>query len=74
VVKPVADRWPDAKGNFSITLPRSVRGKTIRFWENQRQTFSPVDARPGGPVDLRSWPTQLGSAAPAGLASIKIPG
>ncbi|MDX6485776.1 MAG: hypothetical protein QOF43_929, partial [Gaiellaceae bacterium] len=73
VVKPVADRWPDAKGNFSITLPRSVRGKTIRFWENQRQTFSSVDARPGGPVDLRSWPTQLGSAAPAGLASIKIP-
>jgi hypothetical protein len=74
VIKPVADHWPDAHGNFSIVLPRSVRGKTIRFWENQRQTFSPVDGRPGGPIDLRAWPTQLGPAAPAGLASITIAG
>jgi PQQ-dependent dehydrogenase (methanol/ethanol family) len=73
VIRPVSDRWPDAHGTFTIVLPSSARGKTIRFWENQRQTFSTVNARPGGPVDLRAWPTQLGPAAPAGLASINIP-
>ncbi len=73
VIKPVANRWPDARGTFTVVLPASARGKTIRFWENQRQTFSTFAARPGGPVDLRAWPTQLGPAAPAGLASIKIP-
>jgi hypothetical protein len=73
VIRPVSVQWPDARGSFSMVLPRSVRGKTIRFWENQRQSFSPVDARPGGPVDLRTWPTQLGSAAPAGLATLKLP-
>jgi hypothetical protein len=73
VIKPVGNRWPDARGAFTIVLPSSARGKTVRFWENQRQTFSTVNARPGGPVDLRAWPTQLGPAAPAGLASIKIP-
>ncbi len=73
VIKPVADSWPDAHGAFTIVLPRAVRGKKVSFWENQRQAFSPVDARPGGPVDLRSWPTQLGPAAPAGLASLELP-
>jgi PQQ-dependent dehydrogenase (methanol/ethanol family) len=73
VIKPVFGRWPDATGNFTIVLPRSARGKTIRFWENQRQTFSPVNARPGGPIDLQAWPTQLGPAAPAGLAGMAIP-
>ena len=73
VMKPLADRWPDAKGNFSMVLPGSARGKTIRFWENQRQFFTRSAARPGGLVDLSSWPTQLGPAAPAGLATLKLP-
>jgi len=47
--------------------------KTIRFWENQRQFFTRVAARPGGPVDLSTWPTQLGKASPAGLASLTLP-
>jgi alcohol dehydrogenase (cytochrome c) len=72
VIKPVANSWPDAKGRFRIVLPRSARGKTIRFWENQRQFFTRSTARPGGSVDLSSWPTQLGAAAPAGLASIDL--
>jgi PQQ-dependent dehydrogenase (methanol/ethanol family) len=73
VIRPVANRWPDAQGRFTIVLPRSARGKTIRFWENQRQFFARVAARPGGPVDLSAWPTQLGQASPAGLASLKLP-
>jgi alcohol dehydrogenase (cytochrome c) len=73
VLKPLANRWPDAKGRFAMVLPRSARGKTIRFWENQRQFFTRSAARPGGLVDLSSWPTQLGTAAPAGLATLKLP-
>jgi alcohol dehydrogenase (cytochrome c) len=72
VVKPLAERWPDGKGNFSMTLPASVRGKTLRFWENQRQFFSRFAAEPGGVVDLGSWPTQLGPQVPSGLAQLKV--
>jgi len=73
VVKPLAERWLDSKGNFSMTLPASVRGKTLHLWENQRQFFSHFPAKPGGAVDLASWPKQLGDLAPSGLASLKVP-
>jgi PQQ-dependent dehydrogenase (methanol/ethanol family) len=73
VVKPLTERWPDAKGRFSMVLPASVRGKSLRFWENRRQFFSRFVARPGGPVDLASWPTVLGDAVPAGLAVLRVP-
>jgi hypothetical protein len=72
-VKPLAERWPDAKGSFSMRLPASVRGKTVRFWENDRQFFSRFPARPGGAVDLAAWPSQLGDAVPTGLATLKLP-
>jgi alcohol dehydrogenase (cytochrome c) len=72
VVKPVAARWPDEHGSFSITLPGSVRGKTLHFWENQRQFFSAFAARPGGAIDLRSWPAALGDAVPIDLASLRV--
>ena len=73
VVKPLAERWPDAKKTFSFTLPPSVRGHTLTLWENVRQSFSRVPQRPGGPVDLSSWPSHLGDAVPSGLATLKIP-
>ena len=73
VIKPLADQWLDAKGAFSIVLPSSARGQTIRFWENSRQFFTRSPASPGGPVDLSAWPTQLGLASPAGLASLRLP-
>jgi PQQ-dependent dehydrogenase (methanol/ethanol family) len=74
VVKPLAERWPSKDGSFSMTLPASVRGKTLGFWENQRQVFSRFPATPGGPVDLQSWPTNLGTSVPSGLAHLKVPG
>jgi PQQ-dependent dehydrogenase (methanol/ethanol family) len=74
IIKPVSITWPDAKGNFRIVLPASARGKTIRFWENPRQVFTRTPARPGGAVDLSTWPTQLGTAVPSGLASLGLPG
>jgi len=73
VVKPLAERWPDTKGIFSFTLPPSVRGRTLTFWENLRQSFSGIAAGPGGAVDLRSWPSQLGDAVPSDQATLKIP-
>ena len=73
VVKPLAEHWPDASGAFSMRLPASIRGKTVRLWENQRQFFSHFAARPGGAVDLASWPSQLGNSVPAGLAALPIP-
>ncbi len=74
VIKPLAEHWPDAAGRFSILLPSSVRGRTLNFWENQRQFFSTFPAKPGGLVDLSAWPTQLGPAAPRGIAFLKVPG
>jgi hypothetical protein len=73
VVKPLAERWPNARGVFSMRLPASVRGKTVRFWENQRQFFSSFVAKPAGAVDLDSWPTQLGDSVPVGVASLRLP-
>ncbi len=74
VVKPLAERWPSKDGSFSMTLPPSVRGKTLAFWENQRQVFSRFPATPGGAIDLQSWPANLGSSVPSGLARLKVPG
>jgi PQQ-dependent dehydrogenase (methanol/ethanol family) len=73
VIKPVSERWPDTKGNFSMVLPASTRGKTLHFWENRRQFFSRFPATSGGPVDLVSWPTALGSSVPADLATLAVP-
>jgi alcohol dehydrogenase (cytochrome c) len=74
VIKPLAEHWPDGAGRFSILLPASVRGKSLNFWENQRQFFSRFEAKPGGLVDLSAWPERLGSAAPRGLAFLRVPG
>jgi hypothetical protein len=74
IIKPVANTWPDAKGNFRIVLPAGARGKTVRFWENPRQFFTRSPATPGGAVDLSTWPAQLGAAVPSGLASLELPG
>jgi alcohol dehydrogenase (cytochrome c) len=74
VVKPVSERWPDTHGNFSMVLPGSTRGKTLHFWENARQFFSRFAASSGGPVDLASWPTELGGSVPADLATLAVPG
>jgi PQQ-dependent dehydrogenase (methanol/ethanol family) len=73
VIKPVSARWPDRRGNFSIVLPASTRGKTLHFWQNRRQFFSRFAAVPGGPVDLGSWPARLGPAVPSGLGTLVVP-
>jgi alcohol dehydrogenase (cytochrome c) len=72
VVKPLSETWPSAEGAFSMRLPASVRGKTLHFWENQRQFFSRFAAVPGGAVDLTSWPAELGNAVPSALSALAV--
>jgi hypothetical protein len=72
VIKPISETWPTVNGAFSMTLPASVRGKTLTFWENQRQSFSRFPAAPAGRIDLASWPAQLGDSVPTGLATLKV--
>jgi hypothetical protein len=55
-----------------VTLPASARGKTLTFWENQRQSFSRFVASPGGRIDLASWPAQLGDSVPTGLGTLRV--
>jgi alcohol dehydrogenase (cytochrome c) len=73
VVKPLAERWPTAGGFFSMRLPASARGRTVRLWQNLRQSFSAFPAKAGGAVDLGSWPTALGKAVPVGTAGLTLP-
>jgi len=73
VIKPVAARWPDRSGRFSLTLPRSARGQRISFWQNYRQFFSTFDATPGGRVDLGAWPASLQTRVAQGLAPMRLP-
>jgi len=73
VIKPVSARWPDTKGRFSLTLPTSLRGKTIAFWQNRRVFFSSFPAVPGGKVDPDTWPAKLGPGTPSRLAYLRLP-
>jgi outer membrane protein assembly factor BamB len=73
VVKPSAARWPDAKGNFVMVLPASVRGKTISFWQSRRLVLSRFTASAGSAIDLRAWPAQLGAGTPSRLATLGVP-
>ena len=73
VVKPVAAQWPDAKGRFRLVLPASARGKTVRLWQSSFQAFATFPAKPGGAVDLRTWPAGLSPRVSTGTASVQLP-
>jgi PQQ-dependent dehydrogenase (methanol/ethanol family) len=73
IIKPLAERWPDSSGRFSMTLPASARGKTISFWQSRRLFFSNFAASPGGAVDLDTWPGRLGAGIPSHLATLSLP-
>jgi hypothetical protein len=73
VVRPVSARWPDTSGNFSFVLPASMRGKTVRFWQDLRELFQTFPATPGGPVDLTNWPSALTSRVPQGFQTLALP-
>ena len=72
VIRPLRATWPDRTGRFSLLLPSSAQGATLTFWENQHQFFSRRAARPGGPVELATWPKALGQSVPRGLATVRV--
>jgi hypothetical protein len=74
VVRPVAATWPDAAGRFQLTLPQSLAGKTVALWEAKLNLFSRAIARPGGPVDLISWPKALPRDVPRDLVRVQLAG
>jgi carboxypeptidase family protein len=71
-VRPVSATWPDRTGRFSITLPKSLAGKSVSIWEGKLNLFSVANAMPGSEVDLRDWPATLPREVPRDLASIKL--
>jgi alcohol dehydrogenase (cytochrome c) len=73
-IRPRSARWPDARGRFSLVLPASVRGQTLRFWESDFQTFSRLQARPGGAVDLGTWPRALSPRMSRDVAFLRVRG
>jgi alcohol dehydrogenase (cytochrome c) len=72
-VRPVSATWPDARGTFRLVLPSSVRGKTVSFWLDQRQVFTRLPARPGGPAAPGSFPSSPRPQAPQGLLRVRLP-
>ncbi len=71
LVKPISATWPDARGRFTIVLPPSVKGQTLRFWQSEFQTYS-TGAVPGGPVSI-AWPTLLSPRVPRDTGFVRIP-
>jgi PQQ-dependent dehydrogenase (methanol/ethanol family) len=72
-VRPVSATWPDGQGRFRLVLPASVRGKTVAFWMDQRQTFSRAVAGPGRPITPGIFPSTPRPQAPQGLLRLRLP-
>jgi PQQ-dependent dehydrogenase (methanol/ethanol family) len=72
VVRPLSESWPDQKGKFSMVLAPRMRGRTMSFFEEQRTLLS-LPARPGGSIDLVSWPKYLTARFPRGLNALAVP-
>jgi alcohol dehydrogenase (cytochrome c) len=72
-VRPLSATWPDGQGRFRLVLPASVRGTTVAFWMDQRQTFSRAAAGPGLPVTPGIFPSTPRPQAPQGLLRIRLP-
>jgi hypothetical protein len=72
VVRPISATWPDVQGRFQLILPASVAGKTLRFWQSDFQTYQTNAVTPGGPVDLKAWPTALSPRVPRDTAFLRV--
>jgi hypothetical protein len=71
-VRPVSATWPDVSGRFTITLPKSLVGKSVSIWEGRLNMFSVAEAKPGGAIDLKDWPAILPREVPRNLATVKL--
>jgi hypothetical protein len=73
-VRPVKVTWLDPTGHFTMTLPRSLAGRTVGLWEGKLNLFSKVYAEPGASIDLTNWPVTLPSDVPRDLEQIQLKG
>jgi len=73
LVKPKSVRWPDVKGRFEIRIPLRPKGTKLLLWQDVDQFFSTASARPGGLVDLGSYPRQVLQRMPQAIASVVVP-
>jgi hypothetical protein len=73
LVKPTSVRWPDAEGRFEIRIPARPKGTKLLLFEDVDQFFSARKARPGGPVDLVSYPHQVLQRMPQAIANVVVP-
>jgi alcohol dehydrogenase (cytochrome c) len=71
VIKPISATWPDRRGNFTLVLPGSARGKPLRVWEDASTFFQTRAAVPGGPVQVGVWPSIPPGNQPQGLAVVR---
>ena len=55
-----------------MVLPAKARGRTLTFFEEQRQVLS-SPATPGGTVDLTAWPRYVTAEFPRGLNTLVVP-
>jgi alcohol dehydrogenase (cytochrome c) len=74
VIRPLSAQWPDARGGFSLVLPRVPAGSVLRFWESDFTAFSRTTAAPGKAVDLRAWPSRLSPRVSRDVAFVRVPG
>jgi alcohol dehydrogenase (cytochrome c) len=70
VIKPLSATWPDARGRFTLVLPGSARGKSLRVWEDYSTFFQSAAARAGGSIDTGIWPGIPPGSEPQGLAVV----
>jgi hypothetical protein len=71
-VRPVTTTWPDKTGKFTITLPKSMAGKTVSIWEGRLQMFSQSEATQGGQIDLQNYPSGLPADIPRDLQTVTL--
>ena len=72
VIRPLETTWTDTKGDFSMTLSRSLAGTSVSLWEAPLDLFSVRPSVPGGVVDLRDWPSVLAPGAARDLQLVRL--
>ena len=61
------------QGPLRDPAPARPKGTKLQLWQDLDQFFSTAPARPGGPVDLASYPARLLQRMPQAIASVVVP-
>ena len=72
VLKPVAAEWPDRRGAVPARAPANRAGRLCGSGRAASRP-SPPPGRPGGAVDLKTWPKGLSPRVSTGTANVRLP-